>query len=424
MSFNISYETKINPTHENFSQLFLKNKLEQFNQTINDPNLGFFYLTDDFFQIEKVKHVYTRFKSKKYFVQVGIGGSALGPQMLIDSLQKDFTKTFLFLDNIDSDYLHQQLQKIDSPKDALFYIVSKSGGTAETIAVFSILMRWLESQGIKEEDFSNYFVICTDPQKGDLRSLVNEKGYESLEVPSNIGGRFSVLTAVGLLPAMFAGIEIEKLYQGANNLRPLLLSNELDTNALLQTASRLHFLMNEYSINQTVIMPYSSKLKTLAFWFVQLWAESLGKITKDNVHVGFTPIPAYGATDQHSQVQLFMQGPKDKCILFVDVKNKEHDFSLDSKIDKGPFNKLKKYSLNNLMEAELNGTLQALKENDRDFIRFEISENNEENLGALILFFESLTALMGHYLNVDPFDQPGVELGKIFAYEYLDSLTN
>lgn len=424
MQLNVSYETQCNKTHLNFVKENLLKNLGEFKNTINDKQFGFFHLTDDYSQIEKVQNIYNKFKSKKYFVQVGIGGSALGPQMLVDSLQKDFSKKFLFLDNIDSDYLYEQLQRIENVSESLFYIVSKSGGTAETIAIFSILMNWLKSRGIEENEFSNYFVICTDPVKGDLRELANELHFESLEVPSNIGGRFSVLSSVGLLPAIFAGIDIEKLYIGANQVKPQLLNDSVFENPLLETASRMHYLMSEKGIDQTVIMPYSSKLKTLAFWFVQLWAESLGKIRDGETptHVGFTPIPAYGATDQHSQVQLFMEGPKDKCILFIEVKNKKHDFSLNSTIDKAPFNKLKKHTLNNLMDAELNGTLQALKEGEREFIHFSISENNEQNLGALILFFESLTALMGHYLKIDPFNQPGVEKGKIYAYQYLNSL--
>lgn len=424
MNLTFHYETETNSQHSDFQKSTLSQKLNEFKCTITDERFGFFNLTDDFSQIEKVKNVYNKFKDKKYFAQVGIGGSALGPQMLVDSLQKDFSKTFLFLDNIDSDYIKEQLNRISNPHEALFYIVSKSGGTAETIAIFSILMTWLKSHNIDESEFKNYFILCTDPVKGDLRELATEMSFESLEVPSNIGGRFSVLSAVGLLPAMFAGIDISKLYDGANNLKPQLLLEDIDHNPLLQTASRLHYLMSEKGINQTVIMPYSSKLKTLAFWFVQLWAESLGKIKDSKIptHVGFTPIPAYGATDQHSQVQLFMEGPKDKCIIFIEVKNKSNDFSLDSSIDKGPFKKLQKFSLNNLMEAELNGTLQALQENERELIHLTISENNEENLGALILFFESLTALMGHYLKIDPFNQPGVEKGKIYAYQYLNSL--
>ena len=418
---NFSYHTQADVSDHSFSSDFLLMMLNKFKATINDPNYGFFNLTNDQTQLKAVKEVYSKFKNKKYFVQVGIGGSALGPQMLVDSLQKSFTTEFLFLDNVDSDYIFEQLAKIKNPQDALFYIVSKSGGTAETISLFSIAMNWLVENGINEEDFANYFVFCTDPVKGDLRELANEIHFTSLEVPSNVGGRFSVLTAVGLLPALFAGIDIDRLYQGANGLKEAMLSEDVKKNPLLQSSAHLAYLMNNRNISQTVIMPYSSKLKTMAFWFVQLWAESLGKISKkNNEHVGLTPIPAYGATDQHSQMQLFMEGPRDKCLLFIDVKNKNHNYKLTSNFQKKSFDKLKSYSLNQLLEAEFQGTIKALQENGRDFIHLELERNNEEGLGALILFFESLTALMGHYLEVDPFDQPGVELGKIYAYEYLN----
>jgi glucose-6-phosphate isomerase len=424
MSIKFQYQTKADTNHNTFSAEFLLGMLGKFKATIDDEKYGFFHLTSDHAQIEKVRTVYDKFKDRDTFVQVGIGGSALGPQMLIDSLQKDFSKTFLFMDNVDSDYLFHQLQQIKDPTKALFYIVSKSGGTAETISTFAILRSWLVDHGIKEEDFKNYFVFCTDPIKGDLREMANEEGFTTLEVPGNVGGRFSVLTAVGLLPALFAGIDIGALYKGANELKVELLKEDIDHNPLLQTAAHLDYLNKEFGINQTIIMPYSSKLRTLAFWFVQLWAESLGKFKKDNSgeSVGYTPVPAYGATDQHSQMQLFMEGPRDKCLFMLEVCSKEHDFTLDNNVEKSSFKKLKKYSLNQLLEAELNGTLQALKENERDFIHLQLPKNDEESMGAMILFFESLTALMGHYLLVDPFDQPGVEKGKIYAYQYLNSL--
>lgn len=419
MITNFTYQTQADTSHHSFSPDFLSGMLQKFKATIDDPSHGFFHLTNDQSQINAVKEVYAKFAEKKYFVQVGIGGSALGPQMLVDSLQKNFEREFLFFDNVDSDYIYNQLGRIKDPKDAIFYIVSKSGGTAETISLFSIAMNWLRENGIEESEFSDYFVLCTDPNKGDLRELASEKNYTTLEVPSNVGGRFSVLTAVGLLPAIFAGIDIDGLYSGANKIKEAMLTDKASENPLLQCAAHLAYLMHHQGVSQTVIMPYSSKLKTMAFWFVQLWAESLGKTREDGTHIGLTPVPAYGATDQHSQMQLFMQGPRDKCLLFIEVKNHEHNFKIASDIDKSSFNKLKNFDLNQLLEAEFKGTLKALQESQRDFIHLEIARNDEESLGALILFFEGLTALMGHYLEVDPFNQPGVELGKVYAYEYL-----
>ncbi|MBT6325685.1 MAG: glucose-6-phosphate isomerase, partial [Bdellovibrionales bacterium] len=244
----------------------------------------------------------------------------------------------------------------------------------------------------------------------------------SLPVPSNIGGRFSVLTPVGLFPALFADIKIQQIYQGAQQYAQDITSSDPESNSLMQAATFLAFLKKHKSINQTVLMPYSSKLRDLSFWFVQLWAESLGKkFSKDNkiVNEGFTPIPGYGATDQHSQMQLFMEGPYDKCLVLIEVEHFQHCYPLNNSFNAKSLKSLAPYSLNQLIQAELKGTLRALQDAQRPFINISIDNNNEQNLGALILFFESLTVLMGEFLSINPFDQPGVELGKKYAYEVL-----
>jgi glucose-6-phosphate isomerase len=161
-------------------------------------------------------------------------------------------------------------------------------------------------------------------------------------------------------------------------------------------------------------MPYSSLLKEFSSWFVQLWAESLGKQGK-----GLTPIPAYGATDQHSQMQLFMEGPEDKTLFLIEVEKFKNDFSLSNTIQGESFSSLAPYSLGTLMKAEFEGTLEALKENKRHVVHLKIPAVDEMSLGQLILFSECLTVLMGRMLKVDPFNQPGVEAGKKYAYSWL-----
>ena len=289
------------------------------------------------------------------------------------------------------------------------------------MAIFAICRNLLSQAGISEDDYNQYFVFSTDPLSSDLKELSDEKGFNTLVVPTNIGGRFSVLTSVGLLPALFANIDIKRLYEGANSIKEELLSKDI-TNPLLKTATELAYAYNqsETQVNQTVLMPYSSKLKNLSHWFVQLWGESLGKYSQEKkMHTGLTPIPAYGATDQHSQMQLFMEGPNDKFILLIDIENRSNDFSLDNTIGKKSSNALCGYTLNQLIKAQLNGTLKALKDKKRNVALISIKENDEYNIGRLILFLESLTCLMGYYLSINPFDQPGVELGKKYAYEYL-----
>ncbi|MFZ4712312.1 MAG: glucose-6-phosphate isomerase [Bacteriovoracaceae bacterium] len=392
------------------------NALKHFEKIINDPKIGFFHWTEDNTVLHEVEQTYLKFKHKKLFVHIGIGGSSLGPEMLVSALKKNHDVRFVFINNIDSDEIHDQLNGLNA-KDALFYVVSKSGTTAETMAALSIVMNWGQ---FKNSEMKDHFVFCTDPHSGDLRQMAKDLSISCLTVPSSIGGRFSALTSVGLFPASFAGISNKDLFTGAERMKKILLEkNEL--NPMLTTAEML-LELKATGVSQTVLMPYSSKLRNLSFWFVQLWAESLGKKKNKSgqvVNTGLTPIPSYGATDQHSQVQLFMEGPNDKCFFIVKVKHPKNNYQLACDLNYPSLKNLSNVHLNQLMEAELIGTVKALQEAERPFVILEIEHNNEESLGAMILFFESLTALMGYHLNIDPFDQPGVEAGKKYAWEHI-----
>jgi len=389
-----------------------KETLNSYLGILNSEQIGFFRLPSNEESIKDTKSLYEKFKSKKNFLHLGIGGSSLGPEMLISALGKKNTETqFTFINNIDPDDLFYKIKNLDL-KQTLIYVVSKSGTTAETVAAVSILIDQLHSMGIKEENYKDYFVFCTDPDKGDLRDISKKYNISTLCIPSNIGGRFSVLTPVGLFPAPFAGISVEDLLKGALSIQHKL-SHPNEGEDFFKLALWLKTL-HDQGINQTVIMPYSSLLKDFSAWFVQLWAESLGKEGK-----GLTPIPSYGATDQHSQMQLFMEGPNNKALLIVENEHFEHDFSLKNQIPAPSFVNLAPYSLGQLMKAELEGTLAALKENKRHLVHFKIPSLNEASLGQLIMLSESLTVLMGILLKVDPFNQPGVEAGKKYAYSWL-----
>jgi glucose-6-phosphate isomerase len=352
-------------------------------------------------------------KHKKYFIHIGIGGSALGPDMLLKALGDASGVEFVFLNNIDPDDMKRSLDKVDM-KEALVYVVSKSGTTAETVAAMAIVINELEKCGIKKEQYKDYFVFCTDPEKGDLRKLSREWGVRTLDIPSNIGGRFSVLTPVGLFPAMFAGIDAHDLLVGAEDIKKHLIDPSVGEEfyKLGLWIKDLH----DQGVNQTVMMPYSSLLKEYSAWFTQLWAESLGKQGK-----GLTPIPAYGATDQHSQMQLFMEGPIDKIVFIIEVENFDSDFELKNTVEGGAFKLLSSFKLSQLMKAELEGTLTALSENKRHVVHLKIPSLKEQYLGQLILFSECLTVLLGKMLGIDPFNQPGVEAGKKYANAWLKS---
>lgn len=419
---NIELKTFVDKEHRTFQTDFLKMMKDKFDAVTAREDIGFFRLKDSEKHIQECHDIFSKFANKKFFIQIGIGGSALGPQMLIDAFGNQSDCKILFMDNTDAEYIQDVIEKIDSPKDALFYIVSKSGGTAETVANFAIAKNFLLQNGINESELNDYFVFCTDPTSGHLRKMADEQNFLTLEVPNDLGGRFSVFSPVGLLPALFAKIDINTLLQSAKKYSQEISSLGIDHD-LFQIGSHLAYLLKEENINQTILMPYSSKLKNLSHWFVQLWGESLGKFNETTQsHVGMTPIPAYGATDQHSQMQLFMEGPNDKVLFLLEVLEKKNNFNLNANINMPPAKDLETYSLNQLIQAQFNGTLKALEQRKRNVIRISIQKNDENSMGQLVMLFESLTALMGEYLDINAFNQPGVELGKKFAYEYLKNL--
>ncbi|EQC45575.1 hypothetical protein [Bacteriovorax sp. Seq25_V] len=382
---------------------FQKSKRYDFVETLNNKD----YIT-------QCTDVFANFSNINTFVQIGIGGSSLGPEMLITSLKKSDVK-FYFFNNVDTDKTVKDLEEIDV-KNALFYVVSKSGGTAETLAQFAIITNKLFELGYTEKDLKNHFIFATDPSKNELRKLANEFEITCLDVPPNVGGRFSVLTPVGLLPAIFAGINIKTLCSHAYSYAHDLLASD----EFIQTVSKVIALYKE-GVNETVLMPYSSLLRDFSFWFVQLWAESLGKKRKGE-RVGLTPIPGYGATDQHSQMQLFMEGPLNKLMFLVHVDKVNNQLKLSNKFTHPKLKALNKYTLKNLMDAEFFGTLKALNEQGVSHIHLELDKLDENSLSELIIFFELLTAITGHMLEIDPFDQPGVEAGKVYSFEWLDSV--
>jgi glucose-6-phosphate isomerase len=400
-----SYTPRSTPEHEKLFNSYL--------EQLDSQETGFFHLPSRQDLLAQSASVHQHFKHKKYFIHVGIGGSALGPDMFLKAFGSSTGVEFIFVNNIDPDDLHRQLSRVNMP-EALIYVVSKSGTTAETVAAMSILMNELKLHGIDENQYKDYFVFCTDPVSGDLRKISELWGIRTLDIPSNIGGRFSVLTPVGILPMLFAGIDARRVLAGAREIQPLL-TNENGGGEFLQLAIWLKDL-HDQGLKQTVIMPYSSLLKEFSAWFVQLWAESLGKDSK-----GMTPIPAYGATDQHSQMQLFMEGPRDKTLFLLEVDKFDHDYSLENNLQLNSFKTLAPFGLAQLMKAEFEGTLEALKENQRPVVHLKIPSLDEESLGQLVLFSECLTVLVGKLLGVNPFNQPGVEAGKKYAYAWLKS---
>lgn len=365
----------------------------------------------DFVAIKKI--VDERKAGVTDFVVLGTGGSSLGAETILKALHPaGRSPRFHFMDNNDPDWFQWLLRGLD-PKSTLFYVVSKSGKTPETAAQFLRAMEWVQAE-IKGEAWKKHFVLCTDPEKGDLREVAKRLGLACLDVPSAVGGRFSVLTAVGLFPAAFAGLVPEAFLSGARSVAEWE-KLPLAENPCFQLARCLALTFKEKPI--TVFMPYSSQLAAFSRWFCQLWAESLGKNGK-----GPTPYPAVGTTDQHSQVQLYMQGPSDKNVLFLRVMKfaDEVKLTVPEKIeDLGSLRELRNRTMLDLFDAEFCATRDAFTKNEIPNATLEIEHLDEFALGALFYFWEWTTAFAGAVMDVNPFDQPGVEAAKVLTKRYL-----
>lgn len=354
-------------------------------------------------------------KAIRNFVVLGTGGSSLGAETVIRALYPAHGDVrFFFLDNNDPAYFAEHLQ-LWKPEETLIYAVSKSGGTPETVSQLLVVIGWLKQklpQG--EKNWRSHVVLCTDPKKSDFLALAKKENLTCLEVPSAVGGRYSVLTAVGLFPAAFAGLSLEGFLTGARECA-IAWEKKPEANPAFQLAAQL--VAGAPKRNITVLMPYSTQLSAFSRWFCQLWAESLGK---DGL--GLTPYPAVGTTDQHSQIQLYMEGPADKVIGFLVVRKPAEALPLPmlaNAEDLPAFALLKGHSMRDLFHAEYHATRDALTEQKVPNFALELPALNEKTLGALFYFWELCTAYAGALLGVNPFDQPGVEKAKILTKRYL-----
>ncbi len=392
--------------------------MKRFVDVIKEENYGFMKLpfTDEKLldEIEKTaKEVKEKFEN---FVVVGIGGSNLGNIVLHSALNHPYHNLknkprIFFMDNPDPDKIAGLFEVID-PKKTCFNVITKSGSTAETMAAFLVLRQYVEPENI---------IATTDPQKGDLLKIAKEEGYKLFFIPPEVGGRFSVLTPVGLLSAAVSGIDIKKLIKAAREAHEKLLKTDKLNPAVMFAAASI-YLFQERNVNMSILMPYSSKLEPISDWFRQLWAESLGKaMRKDGTFInwGQTPIKAVGTIDQHSQIQLYVEGPKDKLITFIRVKEFENTVSIPKMYENYSIGYLGGHTLNELIDAECVATQIALQEAGAYNIEILIEKIDEENIAKLFYLFEFATALAGQYLNINAFDQPGVEHGKKATYALL-----
>lgn len=363
-------------------------------------------------------------KKAKTLIVAGIGGSDLGSRAFIDALGAD-TKSGMdvrFIGaNTDPEELVRLLKTVDLRTSAI-NIISKSGDTVEPTVAFLMLRKEM-LKVLTPEKFRERVVITTGPDGGALHELARKEGYLELTVPKPIGGRFSALTPVGLFPAACKGIPAERLLRGAGAMREAFVNRLAAKNGPLLFAG-LHV---EASVrrNQSidVLMPYSESLRSFAFWYRQLWAESLGKAKNrkgDVVYRGLTPIAALGATDQHSQLQLYNEGPVDKVITFIEVNTFRKDFIVPSAFKNiGAIGKLGGIKMSDIIHTEREATARTLASHGRPSGTIHIEKITPESIGALMMFFMIATAATAELLDVNAYDQPGVEEGKQFIHHAL-----
>ncbi|HSU87335.1 MAG TPA: glucose-6-phosphate isomerase [Terriglobia bacterium] len=361
---------------------------------------------------------FARSHSQPNVLLLGIGGSALGPAALDAALDRPNSgKRLIVLDNIDPDFIHDSLDLI-VPQDTIVNVIAKSGVTAETMATFAVVRKWMVD-AIGEAKARERFVVTTDPAKGDLLAIARQERYPAFEIPPNVGGRFSVLTPVGTLPAALLGFNVDGLMDGARKGAEQSRKSFFENPALV--AAFIQFVLErERGKRILVLFPYSQPLWKFAFWFKQLWGESLGKKIDrrgNEVYYGQTPTAALGVTDQHSQLQLFIEGPNDKVFLFWSVKEFRNAVPIDH-----PFSQfesmgyLQHKTMADLFQAEKAATEIALTQAGRPNATVTVDRINEESLGHLIMFSQYFTAYAGEFYDIDAFDQPGVEYGKKLTF--------
>jgi len=358
---------------------------------------------------------------------IGLGGSALGGKAVLEALlppywnylsraeRKNYPRIF-FLDNIDPDQMNALLKILDLRK-TLVNVITKSGSTAEVMAQYMVLKDLMEKE--LGDDYRKNVTATTDKNAGILKQLSDQEGYKTFYIPDDVEGRFSVFSAVGLLPFALAGIDIEEITQGIKDMDLALKNTDIYSNIAAQNAL-IHYLLDAKKGRKiSVMMPYSNRLRYVSDWYCQLWAESLGKERdKDNniVHTGQTPVKAVGVTDQHSQIQLYNEGPNDKIITFLRVKEFDTELKIPNIFEYTGLSYLGGKTMNQLFNAEADSTMASLIDYKRPNVSIIIPKVTPYYLGQLLYMLEVQTAIAGALYNIDAFNQPGVEQSKNYTY--------
>jgi glucose-6-phosphate isomerase len=350
-------------------------------------------------------------------VVIGIGGSSLGIKA-IESILNPHTedaKEMIFLENSDPINILEGLEKIQKSK-AYFFIISKSGSTIETTSILKMTIEYL---GLDVGGVDKERIFAITDEGSVLSDFAKYHNIREFNIPLNVGGRFSVLSAVGVVPLSVAGYDMRGLLGGASEFVESLFGG--GETHLLDKASYIYHNSSKESIN--VLFSYANRLENFTKWFVQLWGESLGKIDQNQNSVGLTPIGLIGAVDQHSFLQLIIEGPKDKNVTFITIEDFQRELTIPNitleGIEKTDF--INNQSFNTLINAQAKATLQSIVDSNINADSITIDRVTPANIGALIVYYELLTSIVGAMFEIDTYNQPGVELGKVILYENLSS---
>ena len=410
LKFTSHYSRKENLENETI----IKNAFKIVQKEKSSKEIGYYTLPQDSLaHIERLSDI--NLSNITQVVVMGIGGSSLGIKA-ISSILQPYTnnpKEMLFLENSDPLTLLEIISKIRKD-EACFFMISKSGSTIETTSTLKTLIEELNID-LDGDDAKRVFAITDNGSV--LSDFAKHHKLNEFNIPDNVGGRFSVLSAVGVVPLAVAGYDVEAILSGAKEF----IDNFFEEKEKHILDKALYLYLNVESKPITILFSYADRLENLTKWFVQLWGESLGKIDKNGNSVGLTPIGLTGAVDQHSFLQLIIEGPKDKFVSFITIKDFQRDLNIPNislkGIEKTDF--INGKSFNTLINAQAEATLQSVVESGIDADSIEIDRITPQNIGALLAYYEVLTSLVGAMLEVNTYNQPGVELGKVILYKNL-----
>ncbi len=410
----LNFERRFNPKIGKKAKEFINNSFEKLQKEKNGNKVGYYTLPDTTGKLIKDIKDYISGnklilnKKIKDIVVIGIGGSSLGTKAINALLEhkKPTDINISFLENGDPICIDKMLKNIKKTS-TIFIVISKSGTTIETTSIFKYI---ISRYKIKLNSKDTKRLITITDKNSPLWQFSSKYDIPSFSIPKNVGGRFSVLSAVGLVPLAILGYDIKSIEKGAAAFeKSFFLKKEMH---LLEKAYFYYKQGKNKPIN--VLFSYSSCFNYFNQWYVQLWGESLGKFNKTHQKVGLTPIGLVGSIDQHSFLQLVMQGPEDKTLTFIKIedfgnKKKIPDIKLDNLTG---INYINGHSFNELINAQCMATMESTCEAGIPADLITVNSLNEENLGALIYYYELLTSCVGVMFNINTYDQPGVEFGK------------